>query len=518
MRLFWCMLLLTFATASNAEIVSPYETAKHAVSPTAIDSLVQAKLQQNGIQSANPITDEVFVRRLFIDVTGTLPPAQVVRKFLKNKSPLKRQKLIELLLANENFNHYWSLKWGDLLRIKAEFPINLWPNGVQAYHQWVHHSLENNMPYDAFVRALLTSSGSNFRVPPVNFYRAIEGTEPKTIAAAVALTFMGTRFEALSAKQQQDLTRIFSRVAYKKTVEWKEEIVFPDPAQIAPMDVTFPDGSQGHVKSGEDARVAFANWLIRDDNPWFTEIIVNRVWFWLMGRGIVHEPDNLKADAENVNPELMAYLQQELVNSKYDLRHLFRLILNSQTYQQSAIPQSDHPQAEALFAHYKVRRLDAEVLIDALNFVSGSGEYYQSPVPEPFTFVPETNKSIQLADGSISSQFLDKFGRPGRDTGLELERNNHASTDQAMYLLNSSAVHDKLSKSGRLNQLFKRAKWQPEPSTKALYLMLLSRAPTTRELDTAKAYFSDAKGKKRKQGLEDLTWALINSKEFLFRH
>lgn len=518
MRLFWCVLLLTLTTTSNAEIISPYEAAQHAASPTKIDQLVGAKLKQRGIQPANPIADEVFVRRLFIDVTGTLPPAQVVRKFLKNKSPKKREKLIELLLVNENFNHYWSLKWGDLLRIKAEFPINLWPNGVQAYHQWVHHALENNMPYDEFAKALLTSSGSNFRVPPVNFYRAIEGTEPETIAAAVSLTLMGTRFDALSEKQQKDLTRIFSRVAYKKTVEWKEEIIYPDPAQISAMTVTFPDGSQGRVKAGEDPRAVFANWLIQDSNPWFTEIIVNRVWFWLMGRGIVHEPDNLNAGQENVNPELMAYLQKELVKSGYDLRHLFRIILNSQTYQQSALPQSTHPKAEALFAHYKVRRLDAEVLIDALNFVSGSGEFYQSPVPEPFTFVPETNKTIQLADGSISSQFLDKFGRPGRDTGLELERSNQASTDQAMYLLNSTAVQDKLSKSRRLNQIYKRAKWQPAPSTKALYWMLLSRAPTQQELNTARKYLSGMKGKRRKQGLDDLAWALINSKEFLFRH
>jgi hypothetical protein len=482
-----------------------------------IDSLVISALRKRGIQPANLCSDEVFIRRVYLDVNGTLPEPEAVRSFLQDRSPRKRTVLINTLLKREEFADYWSLKWCDLLRVKAEFPINLWPNAVQAYHRWIHDCLRENMPYDRFARELLTSSGSNFRVPQVNFYRAIQGQEPSAIAGAVALTFMGVRLEKWSEAHRSGMEAFFSRVSYKTTAEWKEEIVCLNPAPAESLQAVFPDGVTVQISPDKDPRVVFADWLISPENPWFARNIVNRIWAWLLGRGIIHEPDDIRPENPAVHPRLLAYLEEELVKADYDLRRIYRLILNSRTYQQSSIPRSNHPDAEALFACYPVRRLEAEVLVDALCWISGTRESYSSPIPEPFTFIPEENRSIELADGSISSQFLEMFGRPARDTGLESERNNQPTDAQRLHLLNSTHVQSKIERSKRLNGLIRAAKGNRQTLISMIYLNIMSRYPMQAELAAAEKYFQ-TKGINARQAANDLAWALINSKEFLYRH
>ncbi|MBM4038983.1 MAG: DUF1553 domain-containing protein [Planctomycetes bacterium] len=494
---------------------NPFETDARQPSSNPIDTHVSALLRERGIEPARLCSDAVFLRRVYLDVIGTLPEPSEVRAFLKDTRPTKRSVLINELLTREEFAAYWSLKWCDLLRVKAEFPINLWPNAVQAYHRWIRDALRENRPHDKFARELLTSSGSNFRVPPVNFYRAVQSREPAAIAEAAALTFMGTRIAAWPEPRRAGLAALFSRISYKPTGEWKEEIVCLDPKPAGPLEALLPDGSKVRVAAGEDPRRAFADWLIRPDNPWFTRNIVNRVWAWLMGRGIIHEPDDIRPDNPPVNPGLLAFLERELVNAKYDLRHIYRLILNSRTYQQSPIPRSTRPEAEALFAHYMVRRLDAEVLIDALSWLAGDGEGYSSPIPEPFTFIPERERTVELADGSITSQFLEMFGRPARDTGLESERNNQPTDAQELHLLNSTHVQRKLERSERLRRVVNAAKGNARAIIGGIYLTILSREPAPAEVASAEAYFNKA-GQQR--GVADLAWALVNSKEFLYRH
>ncbi|MBU0640043.1 MAG: DUF1549 and DUF1553 domain-containing protein, partial [Planctomycetes bacterium] len=500
-----------------AQAVLPFERAGGFVPANPVDKHVLATLRKQGIEPANQCSDEVFVRRVYLDVIGTLPEPAEVRRFLADRRSDRRAVLIDALMERKEFADYWSLKWCDLLRVKAEFPINLWPNAVQAYHHWIRDCIAQNKPYDEFVRELLTSSGSNFRVPPVNFYRAIQGQEPSTIAAAVALTFMGTRIESWPEERRSGLEELFSRVAYKATAEWKEEIVHLDPAPSAPLEAVFPDGTRARVLSGADPRQAFADWLLSAENQWFARNIVNRTWAWLMGRGIIHEPDDIRPDNPAVNHELLAYLEEELVRANYDLRHIYRLILNSSTYQQSSIPRSTNPQAEALFAYYPVRRLDAEVLIDALCWICGPGESYTSAIPEPFTFIPEQQRTIALADGSITSQFLEMFGRPARDTGLESERDNRPTNAQRLHLLNSSHIQKKIEDSGRLRKLAQAARRDRRLLVRSLYLTILSRYPTSTELDAALEYV-DAAGGNPKRAINDLAWALINTKEFLYRH
>jgi len=513
------IIIMTFVNASLAQsqVVHTFEIHGVYTPKNDIDTLVVAELHKRGIEPANLCSDEIFVRRLYLDLNGTLPEPKQVRTFLNDKNPDKRAVLIDTLLKRKEFADYWSLKWCDILRVKAEFPINLWPNAVQAYHRWIHDAIKENMPYNQFARELLTSSGSNFRVPQVNFYRAIQGRQPGAITRAVALTFMGVRIDKWPKQRSAGMESLFSRVAYKNTAEWKEEIVYPNPEPADPFEAVLPDGVTVRVGPGRDPRKVFADWLITPENPWFAKNIVNRIWAWLFGRGIIHEPDDIRADNPPVYPQVLDYLEKELVRADFNLRHIYRLILNSRTYQQSSIPQSTHTDAVTLFACYPLRQLDAEVLIDALSWFSGIRESYSSPIPEPFTFIPEENRSIELADGSITSQFLEMFGRPPRDTGLESERSNQPTDAQRLHFLNSTHIKNTIERSWRLRRLVRTAKDNNRLLAENIYLHILSRYPTQDELSAVEEYFQ-ADGINKRQAADDLVWALINTKEFLCRH
>jgi len=520
-----------------------------------LDRIVFAKLTSLGIQ---PVlcSDAVFVRRAYLDVIGALPTADEVKGFLDDPdAENKRRILIDRLLERSEYADYWSMKWGDILRIKAEFPVNLWPNAAQAYHRWVRASIAENKPYSQFVREMLTSSGSNFRVGPVNFYRAIQNKTPEGTAAIVALTFMGSRADNWPEGRLAGSAVFFSQIGYKPTSEWKEEVVFWDPLQSGtlpgnsvpgrekpgtapvkptgdteasdteasalpspssgPLTAIFPDGTSIQLPPDRDPRVVFADWLITPENPWFTRSIVNRVWAWLMGRGIIEEPDDIRDNNPPSNPELIAYLEKELIASGYDLKHLYRLILNSRTYQFSSVPRHTAPEAAAQFAGYPPRRLDAEVLIDALNQITGTTDLYTSPIPEPYTYIPREMPAVALADGSITSQFLTLFGRSARATGMANERNNKPVPPQWLHILNSSHIQTKLASGPKLKAILESARPQNE-IVEELYLTILSRKPTPDELKTVAEYIAAAKTKR--EAAVDIAWALINTTEFLYRH
>jgi hypothetical protein len=332
-----------------------------------IDEIVFTKLKELGIKPAI-CSDAVFLRRAYLDVTGTLPSAEEAKAFIRSSDQNKRAALIDRLLDGSAHVDYWAMRWSDILRIKAEFPVKVWPNAAQAYHRWVWESIAQNKPYHQFARELLTSSGSNFRVGSVNFYRAIQNKTPEGIASAVGLALMGTRIHVWPEDRRAGMTVFFSQVGYKPTSEWKEEIVFWDPlnsitvpgsiapglpavaksvtvtnqipqalakplSENKPLPAVFPDGTKTTISPNRDPREVFTDWLIRPENPWFAKAIVNRTWAWVMGRGIIHEPDDIREDNPPSNPELLAYLEKELVSSGYDLKHLKRLILTSTVYQ-----------------------------------------------------------------------------------------------------------------------------------------------------------------------------------------
>ena len=489
-----------------------------------IDELVLARLDGLGIEPSEICSDEVFLRRVYLDVIGTLPTVTEVRDFLADPDPDKRSALIDELLEREEFADYWALKWCDLLRVKSEFPINLWPNAVQAYHRWIRTAVRDNMPYDQFVRELLTASGSNFRVPQVNFYRAVGQREPAKIAEIVALTFMGARTKNWPEDRGLGMAAFFANVGYKSTAEWKEEIVYFDSeaqwtdaaGRPAPAPL-YPDGAFATLQADEDPRCVFADWLISPENPWFARCAVNRVWHWLLGRGIVHEPDDVRPDNPPQNPELLDWLAQEFIDHDYDLKHVYRLILNSETYQRSSRPTATNGDDDANFSRYTIRQLDAEVLIDAICQITGTTESYSSRIPEPFTFIPEQMRSIALADGSISSPFLEKFGRPPRDTGFASERKNTPSAAQQLHLLNSTHILKKIYFGPGLRNLLALSGGSEDKAIRLLYAAILSRTPTDTEMRIAKDYVHTA-GVKPGEAALDLAWALMNTKEFLLRH
>lgn len=581
------LLLLAAHVAQAAEIsrkpadgaTEVYELSAPATPATAIDKFVFARFESLGMR---PVlcSDAVFVRRVYLDVIGTLPTAEEARQFIRSTDPNKRRLLVDRLLARDEFADYWAMKWGDILRIKAEFPVNLWPNAAQAYHRWVRTSIAQNKPYDKFARELLTSSGSNFRVPPVNFYRAIQNRTPEGIASAVALALMGARAESWPKETLAGTSVFFSQIGYKPTREWKEENVFwdplgsakltpggsdvavkvpppppkpgdkknpapaappapePPPAPVTPKPLAaiFPDGAKVVLSPNRDPREVFDDWLITPKNPWFTKAIVNRIWWWLMGRGIIHEPDDIREGNPPSNPELLAYLEKEMIDGRYDMKRIYRLILNSHSYQLSSTPRFQGAKGEANFASYPLRRLDAEVLIDAINKVTGTSDLYTSPIPEPFTYIPQNMPAVAIADGSITSPFLALFGRSARATGMENERDNKPVPAQWLHLLNSSHIQRKLEQGPKLKELFDSGRKQEE-IVEELYLTILSRFPTPEEARTANDYGTPmtvkpkaGRGKgvkpakpvvvkvKRRDDWIDIAWALINSTEFLYRH
>jgi hypothetical protein len=510
---------------------------------TAIDEAVLRKLKALKIEPARACSDSVFIRRAYLDVIGTLPTLEEVTAFLKDAGATKRSALIDRLLGRREFAVYWAMKWSDLLRVKAEFPINLWPNAAQAYYVWIWSSLKDNMPYDRFAREQLTASGSNFRVAPVNFYRAMQSKDPESITKTVALTFMGARADKWPRDRLAGMTPFFAYVGYKKTLEWKEEVVYFDTIKAAraeqaragqaragqaragqaraeqapPLRGVLPDGTVVHLGADKDPREVFANWLIAPGNEWFARNIANRAWAWLVGRGIIEEPDDNRPDNPPVNPELLALLEKELVASQYDLKHVYRLILNSGTYQLSSVADGNDPKAEANFARYPIRRLEAEVLIDALCQLTGTTESYSSRIPEPYTFIPETHRTIALPDGSITNSFLEMFGRSPRDTGLESERNNNPTAAQRLHMLNSSHILGKMDRGAKMKALMDSDEASPKGPVTRLYLAILSRYPTDGEVKRIEAYAQGEETKGHK-ALVDLAWALINSSEFLYRH
>jgi hypothetical protein len=498
-----------------------------------IDELVYAKLKRLGIPPSDICSDPEFLRRVYLDVIGILPAAEEARAFLADHDPNKRGKLIDRLLERDEFADFWALKWGDLLRIKSEYPVRLWPKAVAVYYRWVRESIAQNKPYDRFARELITANGSNFRNAPANFLRAVQNKDPQTIGETAALVFMGARLgcarchghptETWSLDDDLGFGAFFAQVSFKNTLEWKEEIVYPDPRHTLRHPKTrqvvkpkFLGGPAAEAGNEEDPRGKLADWLASPQNPWFGANIVNRIWFWLMGRGIVHEPDDLRPTNPPENPELLDYLQKELVSDNYDLKHVFRLILNSRVYQLSSKSNQWNANDKAHFSHYTVKRLTAEQMLDAVSQVTETYEKFRSIIPEPYSNWPAGYRATQLSDGNMECGFLDLFGRPPRDTPYEEERRSDASLRQELYLVNSEQMEAKVSGSPRFKRLLAANKGDAE-TVEELYLMTLSRFPSEQEKQTLVDYLAKHKST-RAQAVQDLAWAVMNAKEFIFNH
>jgi hypothetical protein len=498
-------------------------TENNAAPFNAVDKPILDILKQKNLKPAAICSDSVFIRRVYLDLIGTIPSYQEIKQFVDNPSATKRSQLIDALLERPEFVEYWTLKWADILRVKAEFPINLWPNGAMVYQRWIRESVKNNKPLDVFTRELLLGSGSNFRNPPSNFYRAVSSKDPPTIAQTVSLTLFGVRFDKWDKDTQKNLPLFFSRIGYKGSAEWKEEIVFWIDKPLENPELIFPDGQKIRIKPEQDPRAVFADWFVQPKNPWFVKNIVNRYWFWIFGRGIVQEPDDFRADNPPSIPALLDVLSDEFVKSKYDFKQFLRLVLNSRTYQQSSLARCPYNDADKYFAAYPARQLDAEILEDIFCRIFYAGRSYASDVPEPYTFVPNYQRTFTLADGSITSPFLETFGRPPRDTGLLSERNPSATSSQRMFLINSAEMVNWVEQYWRIRQEATTALGDVKPQDRTrkfieyLWVYLLAREPSEIELRNVEELLK-VKGRNETVVFQDLIWTLVNSKEFLCRH
>lgn len=446
-------------------------------------------------------SDEVFLRRAYLAVTGSLPTAQTCERFLDDDNFNKRERLVSRLVNSELSFKYMQMHWGDILRIKSEFPSNLWPNGVQAYNRWIYEQLMNNVPYDKMVRELLLSEGSNFRSPAVNFYRGFQQRTPENFYKNINLLFLGNR----DCRDNGHLC--FSQVRFKSTKEWKEEIIYLDyHKKVYYTQIELEDGTTLTPQQDSDWREVYVNWLTSSRNRRFAEVMVNRMWYWIFGRGIVHEPDDWREDNRPSDPQLLAELTDYFISSKFDMRKLLKKILLTDEFESEAAPAG----------YYTPQRLPAEVIVDALATVTGIWDTYSSRVPEPFTFYPPRTRATHLGDATVSSTELELFGKVSRDVSLEAQRNNEISSRQLLYLMNSSVLEQRIRKSGVLKKICEQNPTL-EQLTDAITLRVLSRRATDSEKRLYKEYM-EQNGLSLRDLALDMVWAQINSTEFLYNH
>lgn len=481
------LLLAAFAVSGG----SIYEKAAPVKAVSETDRALAGDWELNGIPVPAEASDAVMVRRLHLGLAGRLPTPKEARDYIASEAPDKREALIDRLLASDAFADYWAMHWSDVLRVKSEFPINLWPNAVYGYYRRIRKFLADNEPYHHFVGSLLAAGGSNFRTPEVNFYRATADRSAAGIAAAVVQTFLGGRFDALPEDERKTWTDRFAPIRFKKTREWKEEIVYwePDP-------------------SGGSSRAQAVDAVL--SHPDFPRAAVNLAWSWLFGRGLRSET----GAEQPVNSRLLDLLAADFVRSGYDFRALCREIVNSAAYR--AAPFGERADAELRFAAFPVQRLDAEVLDDVISDLSGIPSRYSSVIPEPFTYLPPEQRSVDIADGSITSSFLILFGRPARDSGLLSERNNSVTAAQRLQLFNSGELYRKLGKVAQREEMKKL----PMPKRiEELYWLFYSRSPTAEERRTLLDFFDRLpKGRGKWTFPQEVCWILVNSREFLYQH
>lgn len=453
------------------------------------------------VVASDRCSDEVFLRRAYLTVTGSLPTPQECIRFLESERSDKREALIDKLLYSELGLKYMQMRWGDILRIKSEFPSNLWPNGVQAYNRWVYEHLLNNTPYDQMVRDLLLCEGSNFRSPAVNFYRGFQDRSPENFYKNINLLFLGNR----NCQDNGDIC--FSQIRFKSTKEWKEEIIYLDYSAETPLnDIILSDGTRIKPKEETDWRTDYVIWLTSPKNRRFAEVMANRMWYWVFGKGIVDEPDDWRADNKPSDPQLLEELTDYFIKRGYNMRALMKKILLSDAFNSKMAP-------EGL---YVAQRLPAEVIVDALASVTGIWNTYSSRVPEPFTFYPPKTRSTHLGDATVSSTELELFGKVSRDVSLESQRNNSITSRQLLYLMNSSELEQRIRKSPSLKYIFKG-----NPDLKKLAnsitLLTLSRKAAENEVELYRNHM-ESNNLSLEELAYDIMWMQLNSNEFLYNH
>jgi hypothetical protein len=484
-----------------------------------IDPLVFGKLRKLHILPSELADDAEYLRRVYLDIIGTLPTAAEARRFLSEQRPDRRARLVDELLQRPEFADYWALKWADLLRVDRQV---LGRKDAYAYYKWIRDSLAANKPLDQFARELLTAEGPLSQEGPANFYKVAR--KPGEAASTLSQVFLGVRiacaechhhpFDHWSQTDYYGMQAFFTQVGLKNTAANEMVVVGPDQPTRHPrtgeviqahvlgaaMTATVPPG---------DRRLLLAAWLTAPENPWFARNLANRTWAHFLGRGLVEPVDDVRATNPPTNPELLDQLARHLVESHYDFKQFIRTITASRIYQLSSRPNATNERDEQNASRALFKRIDAEVLLDMVCQTTG--------VPERFPGVPTGSRAIQLWDSKVPHYFLKLFGRPVRTSACECERNHQPGVSQVLHLMNGPEIHAKLTHAkGYLARLVE-AETDDRILAEELYLTFYSRFPSDSERAAAVEYLRKEPAQRR-QAAEDLAWGMLNSLEFVFNH
>jgi hypothetical protein len=501
---------------------------------TVVDTHTSTKWRELGISPSDVCTDEQFVRRAYLDITGSLPTVEAVTKFLGDKSADKRDKLVDALLETPEYAFFFANKWADVLRVKRKNQADRAP-GTFAFHTWIREAISQDKPYDDFVREIVCAIGEESKSPPTVWYKEI--TTPEQFVDDVSQVFLGQRLACANChhhpyeKWTQDdywgIAAFFGRVG-KKTLATpgrvnqnnatpRQSIYTKATGNVTnkrtskTADMKPLDGEPMTATTEEDPRVKFADWLVDAKNPYFAKAVANRYWAHFFTRGIVDPLDDMRVTNPPSNPELLEALTKNLVENKFSLKALIKTICKSRTYQLSSTPNEFNKTDKQSYARYYPKRLQAEVVFDAVCMVTES--------PSDFPGLPKDrhapNRAIQLPDESFQSYFLDVFGRPQRISACECERVNEASLAMILHLLNSEEVQGKLSRAGARAERMANDPRPDEVKITELFLLTQAKKPTEEQMKLALENI-EKNGKKKKDAYENIIWALINSKAFLF--
>ena len=487
-----------------------------------IDALVTQKLNALGLEPSPLCSDTDFLRRATLDVTGRIPTPDEVRAFLSDADPQKRDKMIDTLLARPEYVDFWTLKWGDILRCSRE---KLTPKGMYAYHDWIRQSVADNKGWDQWARELVLANGSIYKNGAANFYRT--AASPQELAETTSEVFLGVRiacarchnhpYEKWTQNQYYQMTAFFARSASKPGERPGELVMFAGDAG----ETTHPrtkkivaacalDATPVPDAVGRDRRQALADWLTAPQNPFFAHAVVNRIWRHYLGTGFVEPVDDLRITNPPSNAALYDWLAQDLARHHYDLKYLMRCILRSQTYQRSPEPTRNNARDSRFYSHFNFKRLGAEQMLDAIADATG--------IYDKFDNLPMGTRACELPDTSVASYFLDLFGRPARNVTCECERSEAPNLGQILHLMNDSGINGRLSaKTGKIAKLIE-AKTGDAKLIEELYVSALSRFPTSDESRRAVQILTALSPAGRQKAAEDILWALLNSKEFVFNH
>lgn len=507
-----------------------------------IDELVDAQLRQLRYVPSELCRDDEFVRRVFLDILGRLPELAEVRAFLADESPDKRSRLIDDLLERPGFAKFWTLKWGDLMRLTRD---QVGEDGVYKFHRWLERAVADNMPYDEFARQLLTAQGSTHVNPPANFYRT--AADANDCVETVSQVFLGARLQCAKCHNhpaerwtQDDyygMAAFFNRVQRKDTLKPGETLIWVSPSGEVTqprtgeqMQPSLPGAGSVEATGVDDRRDGFVRWLAAPDNPFFAKVEVNRIWSYLLGRGIVDPPDDFRESNPPANAALLEALAEDFIDSGFDRKRMIRTITNSRTYQATTRSREFNRDENRYFSRRYPRFLTAEQLLDAIADVTG--------IEETFSGLPEATRATHLpAPDVVKHSFLEDFGQPRRKTVCQCERASESNLDMAIQFYNGSLIDGKLKHEENRFRQRMRAGASDEAIITELYLAAYSRPPTERErslhlehLAVKQAQWQADRGQaagdpgdkndwetERGKAFEDITWALLTSNEFLLQ-